>query len=333
MSPMTVSRAFTGKGYTAAATKERILGIAQRLDYRPNRVARSLVQSQTRTLGLMVNAGLWFTDVMRGADEVAREHGYSFIYTPAGHSSAVEREQIEILRERRVDGVLLVSGSEVSEHDHLRALSADGVPLVTINRYGEDAGAQRLFFDYRGAACAVIEQLLAAGHRQVAFLGGSPEHPQQAVREQIAGYREALQAAAAWEPTLELFGGYHPEAGDALVEDLLRREPRVTALLTVNDLTAAGALWALRRHHRRVPEDVAVISFDDTYIARCTDPPLTSVRHAMLAAGRTGCGWLIEQVEGQRDEARSLVLPSSLMFRRSCGLASPGQQEALLRHQ
>src|SRR5262249_51301748 len=135
VSPMTASRVFAEKSPVAAKTRERVLDAAQRLGYRPNHLARSLRQSQTRTLGLLINAGWWYVDVMGGAQDVAREQGYSIVHALLGRTAADEQEQIETLRRRRVDGMLLMSGSNMVDHAHLRALRMDGVPLVTINRY------------------------------------------------------------------------------------------------------------------------------------------------------------------------------------------------------
>jgi LacI family transcriptional regulator len=327
---MTASRVFTGKSPVATTTRERVLTAAQRLGYRPNHLARSLRQSQTRTLGMVITAGMWYAQAMRGAEEIAREHGYTFLYTHPHNRADREQERIETLRQRRVDGLLMMSGSDAHEHGHLRALHQEGIPLVTINRYCEDIGFRRLFFDYRQAACSVVQRWLAAGHRRVGFVGGTPDHPQQAVRERIEGYRKALREAGAWMPAAEGFGGAFPDDGEALTEALLRRCPGVTALLAVNDYTAAGALRTLRRLQRRVPEDVAVVGFDDTPVAFSADPPLSAVRHSILESGRIGCRWLVGQIEPWEEDERTRVLPSVLVVRRSCGLAVEERGEQIL---
>lgn len=329
VSHMTVARVFGGKGPVAEGTRARVLAAAARLGYRPNELARSLVEARTRTLGLVMNTGLWFQEVPNGVEETAQERGYSLISTRPRRESAAERERIETLRRRRVDGLLILSASDTAEHEHLRELHAEGVPLLTINRYVPEMGFTRVFFDYRGSTRAVARRLLAAGHRRIAFVGGSPEHPQQAVREHIAGYREVLQEAGQWRRDDEVFGGAQVQDGEALVEALLDRVPETTAIMAVNDPTAAVALRALRRRGRRVPADVAVIGCDDTpVLVECTDPPLTSIRHATYEAGKTGCRLLIDQCERPDDDARTLVLPSSLIIRQSCGLAQrPGMEE------
>jgi LacI family transcriptional regulator len=313
VSPMTVSRVFTGKGYTAAATRERILRVARQLGYRPNHVARSLVQSQTRTLGLLFNVGWYCGEVVVGAHEVAREHGYGFIHAVLGRTIGDEEEQLETLRKRRVDGVLLMSPSDVLDNSHLRALRDDGVPLVTINRHWDDPTSWRIFLDHRGAERAVVRRLLAAGHRRVVFVGGSPGHVTRDVRERIEGYREALREVDAWSPVAEAFGNCGARDGETLVPPLLERCPDVTAIVAINDLVASGALRALRRLGRRVPEDVSVVGFDDTLVVHATDPPLTSVRQALRPAGRIGCQWLLDQIENPDEAPRELLLPASLV--------------------
>jgi LacI family transcriptional regulator len=323
---VTVSRAFDGKSPVAEPTKRRILEVAARLGYRPNDLARGLAQSRTWTLGLVMNTGLWFYDVPDGIEESAVERGYSLIHTRPRRESAVEWERIETLRRRRVDGLLLLSASDTREHNHLRVLHQEGVPIVTINRYCPDWGFTRIFFDYRHATRAVAQRLLAAGHRRIAFVGGSPDHPQHAVREQIAGYREALRAAGAWASAAELFGGDHSYDGEALANELLYRCPETTAVLGVNDFTAAGLLRGFRRLGRRVPEDVAVIGCDDTQIVHCTDPPLSSIRHRTFEAGQLGCRMLLDRIEDTATLPRTVMLRSWLVTRRSCGLVPGGDE-------
>src|SRR5690349_19491865 len=219
---MTVSRAFRGKTDISDETRQRVREAAERLSYRPNHVARSLAQARTRTLGLVINPNLWFGDVLVGAETAARELGYSFLYTTTPVRAGSERQSIEALRDRRVDGLLIVSGSDVREHDYLIAMHQDGVRIVTVNRYCEDIGFSRIVFDYRGATRAVTRRLLAAGHRKIAFVGGAADHPQQTVRERVEGYREALREAGAWDARAEAFGGMWPEDGEQSAETVLQ---------------------------------------------------------------------------------------------------------------
>src|SRR5262249_42797264 len=151
----------------------------------------------------------------------------------------------------------------------------------------------------------------------IAFVGGAADHPQQTVRERVEGYREALREAGAWDARAEAFGGMRPEDGERLAETVLQHAPAATDMLVINDPGAAGALRTRRRGGRRVPEDVVVVSLEDTRIAICTDPPLTSIRHGKEEAGDMGCRLLIEQIEQPEAKARTVVLPSVLMVRRS----------------
>jgi LacI family transcriptional regulator len=318
VSHMTVSRVFSGRDAVADATRERVLKAARQLGYRPNQVARSLVQARTRTLGVVTLPNLWFRDMLIGAEEMARERGFGLVQTSASVDPKVEQERVEVLRERQVDGLLLLSPSDVRDHDLLRALHRAGVPLVTVNRYVEDLGFWRLFFDFRGATRAVTRRLVAAGHREVMYVGSSPDHAQETVRERVAGYREALMEAGHWRPEAEVFGNPNPFDADEMVADGIRRCPGATAMLTVNDAFGACALRVLRRAGRRVPDDMAVVSLHDTEIARCTDPPLTAVRHPTFDAGREGCRLLIEQIEQPCRPAGTRVLPASLVVRESC---------------
>jgi LacI family transcriptional regulator len=319
VSRMTVSRAFSGDGPIAAVTRQRVFETARRLGYRPNQVARSLAQARTRTVGLVMYSDHWFADAGFSAEAVAQSQGYNLIQITPGGDAATERERVEVLRARRVDGLLILSSSDRRDHDYLRELHEAGVPIVTINRYCGEMGFWRLFFDYRGAVRAAARRLLAAGHRTVLFIGGAPDHPQETVRERLAGYREALREAGAWNAAAEAFGGTRTRDGEALTEAALRACPEATAMLVINDYTAAGALRALRRLNRRVPVEMAVVSLHDTQVAPCTDPALSAIRYPFRDAGRTGCQLLIGQIERRERTAGTLWLPASLVVRRSCG--------------
>jgi LacI family transcriptional regulator len=329
VSHMTVSRVFSGQSVVATRTRERVIEAAQQLGYRPNQVARSLAQARTRTLGLLMLSNLWFKDTLIGAEEIAQRSGYGFVHTSARFEAADEQERIEMLRQRQVDGLLLLSSSDTHHHEHLRALHQGGVPLVTINRYCEEMGFWRLFFDFRGATRAAARRLLAAGHRRILFLGGSPDHPQGSVRERIAGYREALREAGLWTPEAEVFGGERPRDGEELMARALQTCPEATAMLTITDFTAAGALRALRRAGRRVPEEMAVISLHDTDVGLCTDPPLTAIKHPTYQAGCEGCRLLIAQIEQPNRPTGTLVLPASLVVRQSYRVADSDADEEI----
>jgi LacI family transcriptional regulator len=329
VSHMTVSRVFNDQGVVAARTRERVLEAARQLGYRPNHVARSLAQARTHTLGLVMFSNLWFVGVLGGAEETAQENGYSFIHTSPQPDAAIEQERIETLRRRQVDGLLMLASSDTHDHEHLRALHQSGVKLVTINRYCEEMGFWRLFFDFYGGTRAATRLLLAEGHRQILFLGGAPDHPQGSVRERVAGYREAMREAGLWTADAEVFGEGHPRDGEVMTADALCRCPAATAMLTVTDFLAAGALRTLRRIGRRVPEDMAIISLHDTQVGRCTDPPLTAIQHPTYEAGREGCRLLIEQIETPDRPTETRVLPASLVVRQSCQFGFTDAEEEI----
>ncbi|HZP84498.1 MAG TPA: substrate-binding domain-containing protein, partial [Chthonomonadaceae bacterium] len=247
--------------------------------------------------------------------------------TAAHYGAEIEQRRIETLRERQVDGLLMLSPSDIHDHDHLRALHQSGMPLVTINRYCEEMGFWRIFFAFRSATYAVTRRLIAAGHRQIVLVGGTPEHPQMSVRERVAGYRQAMQEAGLWTEVAEVCGGMLPHDGEVLAGEVLRQWPQATALLAINDLLASGMLRALRRAGLRFPDDMAVVSLHDTMIGECTDPPLTAIEHSAREAGREGCRLLIEQIEEPDRPTGTLVLPASLVVRQSCGFGSVSAAE------
>jgi DNA-binding LacI/PurR family transcriptional regulator len=308
----------------APETRARVLRAAAELGYMPSAAARTLASGQTRTLGLVVcHARHLLTDAFLpqavfGLTQVAKGRGYR-VLVEALEDVRAEHAYQELVQAKQIDGLLVLNPR--ADDRRLPELIDDGFPVVTIGRPPGGHG-HSLDVDNVAAAHLATSHLLALGHRRIAHLGyGSPRFT--TVAERLSGYRAALEEAGApADDALIAFADYSADSGAAMVRTLLSRPdgpPPFTALFCGNDTVAIGAMSALREAGLRVPEDVAVVGFDDVPMAAHAEPPLTTVRSPLLAMAEDAAHRLVDLVEGQALPEIATLLPVELIVRGSCG--------------
>jgi LacI family transcriptional regulator len=315
----TVVRSLGGRPDVSAATRSRVRRIAARLGYTPNAIARSLVSQRTRTLGLLVNdcTNPFYSLLIEAIQLTAAKHGYSVLLGTSGERVEREVEALNLLLERRVDGLLITPvGREAA---HLRALARRPTPFVLMCRRPAGLAGDLVSNDNRRAGLLAARHLAVThGYPAVAHVTGDPRL--SSVREMAEGVarachraglgpdRRALVAAA-----LDLEGGF--DAGRRLA----RLGPRPRAVVAFNDLQAIGVIRALADAGVRVPDEVAVIGNNDVAFARFAPVPLTTVAHPVAAIGQVAVDRLIERIEGRARTPERLLLLPELRIRRSCG--------------
>ena len=316
VSLMTVSRVVNNKGEVSEATRQRVQDVIERLGYRPSHIARGLATQRTLTLGLVVPdiANPFFSDVARGAEHEAYAEGYNVFLCNTDEDTQRELAVLASLEEKRVDGVVVCSSR--LEHDKLSAALAPHSAVVLVNRRLDDAHVGTVLADDLTGGQMATRHLLQAGHRSVGFLAGPAVS--YSGRERTKGYRAALVAAGlpynpAWvrncPPMVE--GGQ--EAAHALLTD----HPELTALFCYNDLVAVGALHACANLGRRVPEELAVVGFDDIPLAALVTPALTTCRVTRYELGVHAMRLLLDHINGCLGECTEVVLPVELIVRAS----------------
>jgi LacI family transcriptional regulator len=316
VSLMTVSRVVNNKGEVGPATRQRVLDIIERLGYRPSGIARGLATKRTGTLGLVVPdiANPFFSDVARGAEDKAYAEGYNVFLCNTEEKSRRELAALESLEEKRADGLVLCS-SRLSD-DQLRT-ALDYLPAaVLVNRRLEtyDVGAVMLA-DETGARAAT-QHLLKSGHRAVGFLAG----PQASYsgRQRFKGYCAALEAAGLpLNPDWVRHCSSEVEGGKEAARELLADHPELTALFCYNDLVAVGVLQASAVLGRRVPDDLAIVGFDDIPIAALVTPPLTTCCSPRRELGLQAMQLLLDRINGCVGECVEIVLQPDLVVRAS----------------
>jgi LacI family transcriptional regulator len=293
VSTATVSRVLSGTPEARPATRQRVLDAARELDYRPSGIARSLKLRTTGTFGLIVTDILnpFFPELVRAIEDAAREHGYAVLLGNGDEDPDREAAYLELLARRRVDGLLVASGG-LSER-HGRWLRNAPIPVVLVNCELADGSRPAVLTDNRAAARLAAEHVLGLGHRHVGHITGRPTNA--ATAERIAGIRDAFAAAGAAPDALAVAeGDDHVAGGERAMSLLLGSPTPPTAVLCYNDLTAIGAIRAVRGRGLGVPADVSVVGFDDIDLAAYVDPPLTTVSQAIVDMGRASVLALLE---------------------------------------
>lgn len=319
VSVATISRVLNATVPVSDDVRARVLAAARELSYVPHAAARSLSTRSTATFGVVLPDlhGEFFSEVIRGIDLSARRAGYHILVSGSHADRAEMRAVLSALR-GRVDGLIVMSPD--LEPETLVSDLPHGLPIVLLNSAVK--GWPSLTIDNYGGARDVVNHLVSLGHGRVAFVGG-PIHNIDA-RDRRRGYRAAIRATGL-EP-LELDGLFTEESGFDAARAILQITPRPTAVFTANDAMAIGALSSLRESGVRVPEDIALVGFDDVPIARYLAPPLTTVSVPIAELGRSGFELLHALTRGEPPPP-TRKLKTALVVRESCGSARVGRNE------
>jgi DNA-binding LacI/PurR family transcriptional regulator len=319
VSTATVSRVLAGLGRARPETRARVLEAARALDYRPSGIARSLRRQVTRTLGLIVTdiENPFFPELVRAVEDAARDADYAVLLCNAADDPEREAAYLDLLVERRVDGVVIAASSLGGRHKEW--LSEPRLPVVLVNAV-DDVGLPAVASDNRGGARRAVEHLLELGHRRIAHLTAPPRNVD--APDRLQGARDALAAAGLDPEDLVVVAGDAGVAGgERAMHDALHAAPELTAVFAYNDLMAIGAMRAIRAARRAVPRDVSVVGFDDIALAEYVDPPLTTISQQTAAMGR----WAVDRLVAQLDrieppeEPRDRTMPVTLRVRESTG--------------
>jgi LacI family repressor for deo operon, udp, cdd, tsx, nupC, and nupG len=314
VSVATVSRALQRPELVSEKTRERINEVVKRLGYTPNALARNLRTSRTRLIVALLPdiANPFFSEVIRGIEQVAYEKGYSVLLGETQSNLVREQAYADMVAARQVDGMITM-------FHRVPAIPMDGrLPLVNACEYVKDSAISSVYVDNVAAAEAAIDYLVALGHRDIAFIAGPSSSPICVDREQ--GYHLALERAGiAVDPALTAVGDFSIEAGERAIEMFRTQGRTFSAVFCSNDEMAIGAMRALSSAGLRIPEDVSVIGFDDIRFSRYTTPPLTTLSQPKNALGREAMTMLIEILNDPAVPPRKRVLSAELVVRGSTG--------------
>ncbi len=319
VSPITVSRVINNFDYVSEENRRRVHAAIAELGYVPNTVARSLRSKRTNTLALVLTdvSNPFFTTVARGVEDTASKAGYTVILCNTDESEAEQQKYLDVLIQKQVDGILLVPAT--SGPDSVRFIQKYSTPLVILDRRVVGAEADIVRADSEGGAYALVKMLIELGHRRIAMMSGP--HGVSTAEDRVAGYRRALaEAGIRVEAKRITYGPFSRKTGYEMTHRAMGIQPRPTALFAGHNFMAIGAMQALREMEMRVPEDVAVVCFDDLPLDFLTVPFFTMAAQPAYEMGKKATELLLARLadEGPH-EPQEIVLPTEIVVRRSSG--------------
>jgi len=297
------------------ASREAVLKAAAELDYRPNAMARGLVQRRTRMVGVVVSdlSNPFFGDVVSGIQLRARELGYRVLFSTGDRQQELEVEAIESLLELRVDGLILAGPRiEITTIDSF----GRSVPLVVLHRPTPDTSTDSVTNDDLAGAEIAVEHCASLGHTRIAHIDGGPGAGAAARRE---GYKQAMQKLNLERHILIVSGGFTEAPGRRGAQEILSRRPLPTAVFAANDLCAIGALDAFEESGLTIPEDISLMGYDNTSVAALRHVSLTSIHQPSESMGSMAVDRLFERIDKGRIEPLHEVVSPSLVVRDTTG--------------
>ena len=320
VSVATVSRALSGSSLVTDETRKRVNALARELNYRPNVSARNLRTRRSMSVLLVVRdvGNPFYLEILKGVEATAREAGYAVLMGNTENDPDREVEYFNMLRDGHADGMILMTGKlpppqpgESADLSHL--------PVVIALEMIEGSGFPHVQIDNVAAAQAAVEHLIALGHRRIAHIAGPL--PEVMALHRRDGYRVAMKAASLEIPEgYEVRGDYLLESGEARAAELFALPEPPTAIFAANDDMAAATCMEAQRRGLRIPDDVAVASFNDIPVAQFLGPPLSTVKIPAEVIGETAVDLLVERLTG-RDVAKKVILGTEMVWRGSTAAA------------
>jgi LacI family transcriptional regulator len=321
VSRSTVSRVINNEPYVSAKTREKVLAVIKEEGFAPNPGARMLVTQRTRIIGIVIPQTLlvvfedpyYFPTLLQGISEAAQEHGYATLLW-VGHSNEDEEAVLErLLQNRLMDGLILASVT--NQFTSIPTLIDQSVTFVMVERPTVlHECISYVSIDNVSAAQNAVNHLIDQGCRRIGHITGSLSNTDG--QDRVQGYKQALKAAGIpFDPALVVEGHFSSRSGYLGMKQLIKTG--VDAVFAASDTTAYGAIQAVREAGLRVPQDIALVGFDDLPRARETEPPLTTIRQPIQEKGYRAANLLFDLLDGKAEGPRQILLPSQLVIRAS----------------
>jgi LacI family transcriptional regulator len=319
VSAATVSRVLNDDPRVGTHYRRQVQQAVHELGYRPNRLARGLRKRHSATVGVIVSdiGNPHFSEAVRAIEDHAYAHGHTVLVCNTDETSAKQRAYLEAMIDERVRGVIL-SPSDPADPTIGRLIDL-GIAVVAFDREVADRRADAVVVDNVTGARTATRHLIDAGHTAIAFIGGLVDVETGA--ERLDGYELAMRAAGLVPRSVD--GGFRTDIAGKAVAQLLASPDRPTAYLVANNLMTLGVVQALRDARISVPEDIALVAFDDPPWAALMDPPLTVLAQPVRRMATDAMDLLLDRVASRRTEPRRIVHHVDLVVRDSCGVRQP----------
>lgn len=304
-------------------TQKRVWAKARELNYKPNIMARSLRTGRSHTIGLIVAdiSNAFYAQMCRSVEDAASKRGYNVLFGSSDEKADKERQLIQMLRDRLVDGIIL--STTLQNNADIKELKDDGYPLVLIDRFIPGESTPYVTADNYQGSKEAVQHLIKKGHERIALLKISPSHL-TSITERVRGYKDALdEAGLPWDESLVLEIPYDDIRGAIAtqVPALLKRDKPIQALFALNNNLAMASLKVIQQQGLSIPKDIALLSFDDIDLFDIYQPSITAVEQPVREMGTQAVAVLLDKVE-KKDKASlpdQIMLPTELRERQSCG--------------
>lgn len=317
VSMATVSRVVNNNPNVKPQTRKKVYEAIERLGYRPNAVARGLASKKTTTVGVVIPdiANALYAEVARGIEDIANMYHYNIILCNSDKRKDKEIRVINTLLEKQVDGLLFMGGAVTDEH--VQAFQTSNVPIVLCATTDEKGVIPSVDIDHEAAAFDAVNRLISEGHRSIAMISGTLQDPANGFAR-FQGYKRALeQAGIAYREDYVRIGNYRYESGIDATTYFLGLSDRPTAIFAATDEMAIGAIHCIQDTGLSVPDDVSVISVDNSRISSMVRPLLTTVAQPMYDIGAVSMRLLTKLMKKETVENAQVTLPHELIVRRS----------------
>jgi len=318
ISPSTVSRALKDHPDINPQTKNNVQELAKKMNYKPNKVALSLLQQESKIIGVIIPEIIhhFFSTVISGIEKVANDAGYHIIICQSNESYLKEVENVQALLSSNIDGFIISMAKTTTRFEHFKNIEEIGVPIVFFDRACEEVKADKVIVDdFNGAYSATMHLIENKCRNLVHFAG--PQNLTIGV-ERKRGFLSALKEKnqIIHDYTIQYCDTF--EHAQNLIPELLQKHPEIDGIFTVNDATAVGAMIALKRLNKQIPSDIALAGFTNSFISYMTDPELTTVDQKAYEMGQNAAQLLLKRMQSYDDfDPVTTVLNTELIIRKS----------------
>ncbi|MBB6450015.1 LacI family transcriptional regulator [Geomicrobium halophilum] len=316
VSTATVSHVINETRFVAEKTRQRVIDVMTELDYTPNFAAKTLRSQKTFTIGLVLPdiSNHFFTSVVKGIEQHLDQKGYQLLVGNTDENVDVEIEKIKTFQAQQVSGIILASSAE--NYEEIEPYLNQETPTVFIDRIPHGANVDYIAVENEKAVYGAVQRFIDLGHQQIGMITGISKL--SSTQERMNGYRRAIEhSQLQLDESLIYTGDSKFEGGYKAAQQLLKNTG-ITAMFVANNLMTIGAITYLKEQKVKIPEDIAIIGFDDYEWAKITDPPLSVIKQPTEEIGEKAAEILLSRSHVPALETESFLLPTKLIQRSSC---------------
>ncbi|MFT8929597.1 MAG: catabolite control protein A [Sporolactobacillus sp.] len=317
VSMATVSRVVNGNPNVKPTTRKKVSEAIKRLGYRPNAVARGLASKKTTTVGVIIPdiSSVFFSELARGIEDIATMYNYNIILCNSDQNKDKEIRLIQTLLGKQVDGIVFMGGKIADEH--IDEFTNSPVPVVLAATVDKKNKIASVNIDYNQAVYEAVSHFIDGGHRKIGFIDGPLDVPVNG-KDRMEGYKRALEAHdLPYEESLVSVGDYTYESGKEAMAQFLEQEIKPTAVYVASDEMAIGAIHEIQDRGQSVPQDVEIISSENTRLVQMVRPTLSSIAEPTYDIGAVAMRLLTKLMNNEKVENATVVLPHHIDYRQS----------------